>query len=99
MLDPTEQHSAFTGDEFPKIMFDLVYLQPARPTELASLPIDVDFALALGLAKAPKDRIATAVEFAEALRRALDGDLPPALGQRAHSLIARHPWGGRATEE
>jgi tRNA A-37 threonylcarbamoyl transferase component Bud32 len=90
---------AFSGADYPKIMFDLVYLQPARPTELVQLPIEVDFALALGLAKRAKDRISTAAQFAEALHRALDGELPASLAQAGQRLIMRHPWGGRAEEE
>jgi eukaryotic-like serine/threonine-protein kinase len=90
---------AFTGEDFAKIMFDVVYLQPARPTELATLPIHVDFALALGLAKRPKERIPTAVEFAEALRLALQGELPTPLAQRGQQLIMKHPWGTKSLEE
>src|SRR5688572_4426919 len=41
---------AFSGDEYPKIMFDIVYRQPTRPGEHAPLPVDVDLALAIGLA-------------------------------------------------
>ena len=90
---------AFTGEDYPKIMFDLVYLQPARPTELATLPIDVDFALALGLAKRAKDRVDSAVELAEALTLAIRGELPPALAQRGQQLIMKHPWGKKAEGE
>jgi serine/threonine-protein kinase len=87
---------AFTGDDYPKVMFDLVYMQPARPTELATLPIDVDFALALGMAKKVKERAPTAVAFAEALAQAIRGELPPALAQRGQQLIMAHPWGKKA---
>jgi len=90
---------AFTGDDYPKVMFDLVYMQPARPTELATLPIDVDFALALGLAKKVKERAQTAMAFAEALAQAVRGELPPALAQRGQQLIMGHPWGKKAVEE
>jgi serine/threonine-protein kinase len=90
---------AFTGDDYPKVMFDLVYMQPARPTELATLPIDVDFALALGLAKKVKERAQTAVAFAEALALAVRGELPPALAQRGQQLIMNHPWGKKAENE
>ncbi len=90
---------AFTGEDYPKIMFDLVYMQPARPTELVSLPIHVDFALALGLAKKSKERVATALELAEALRLAIAGELPPALAQRGQQLIMKHPWGQKAEGE
>jgi len=90
---------AFTGDDYPKVMFDLVYMQPARPTELATLPIDVDFALALGMAKKVKERVATAVAFAEALEQAIRGELPPALAQRGQQLIMAHPWGKKADSE
>jgi serine/threonine-protein kinase len=84
---------AFSGDEYPKIMFDLVYVQPSRPTEHVPLPIDVDFVLGLGLAKAAADRFDTALAFAEALRQALRAELPPEVGRRAQALLLRQPWG------
>jgi serine/threonine-protein kinase len=84
---------AFSGDEYPKIMFDLVYVQPARPGELVALPPEVDAVLAIGLAKQARDRFETAVELAEAMRAALDGRARPETMERAARLIERHPWG------
>jgi serine/threonine-protein kinase len=88
---------AFFGDEYPKIMFDIVYTQPVKPSELVTqLPVEVELALAVGLAKDPADRFGSAVEFARAIADALAPDEPritSALRAQAEALIARHPWG------
>ncbi len=84
---------AFSGEEYPKIMFDIVYRQPTRPGDHAPLPPDVDLALAIGLAKKPDDRFATAAELARALDSALSDRLPESLRHHARRLIAIHPWG------
>lgn len=86
---------AFAGDEYPKIMFDLVYVQPTRPGELAPLPVDCDLALALALAKRPEDRLGAAEELAAALAAAFEERLAPELRDRANAILERHPWGGR----
>jgi hypothetical protein len=74
-------------------MFDVVYRQPARPTELVKLPEDVDCIMALALAKDPEDRPATSLEFARALEEACAGRLTESERERGAVLIARYPWG------
>ncbi|HVK87571.1 MAG TPA: serine/threonine-protein kinase [Kofleriaceae bacterium] len=89
-------HPAFTGKDVPTTLYDVVYRVPTQPTLLAELPADVDRVLALGLAKDPKDRFATALELAEWFALAIESSLTPAQRQRADEVIARQPWGTRS---
>ncbi|MBX3126160.1 MAG: serine/threonine protein kinase [Polyangiaceae bacterium] len=82
---------AFAGDA-SRLLYSIVHMQPRRP--VLELHRDVELVLALGLAKAPAERFASAGGLAEALRHALVGRLEPALRQRAEALLAQHPWGG-----
>jgi len=87
---------AFTGEDYPKILFDICFVQPARPGELLpSLPPDVDLVLALGLAKSAAHRPPRAVDLAEALALAVEGRLPGAWRSRAGVVLAVQPWGKR----
>jgi serine/threonine-protein kinase len=81
---------AFWGDDAPKIMFDVVYRQPVRPTDLVDLAEDVDRFFALALAKQPRDRLSRAPQLAGALRPGAGGSAvggPP----RARRSISRAP--------
>jgi serine/threonine-protein kinase len=89
-------HPAFTGKDVPTTLYDVVYRTPTQPTLLAELPADVDRVLAIGLAKDPKDRFATALELAEWFALAIDSKLSPAQRERADELIMRQPWGTRS---
>jgi hypothetical protein len=72
---------------------------PSRPSELApALPRQIDDVLAIGLAKHPEQRFATAAELAEALRAASEGSIAPELSARAAAILDKHPWGHRAGE-
>ena len=52
-----------------------------------SLPEEVDLVLTLALAKEPKDRYASAGEFARDLRAASDGNLTAAVVERARGIL------------
>jgi serine/threonine-protein kinase len=83
----------FGGKDLPAILYNVVYKMPERPTRLADdLPRDVDRALAIGLAKSPRDRFNSAADFADALDAALRGELDTALRRRADSLLVDRPW-------
>jgi serine/threonine-protein kinase len=84
---------AFTGEDYPRIMFDVVYKQPTRPGELVSLPFDVDLVLAIGLAKRPADRFSRAIDFAASLESAIDERLDPTSRHEARKILEAHPWG------
>lgn len=91
---------AFAGPETPQILYQVVYRNPPRPSDLvATIPPDVDLVLAVALAKDPEDRFASALELASALRGAKAGDLDPAVRLHAQTLLAALPWGGSAREE
>jgi serine/threonine-protein kinase len=84
---------AFTGEDFPRVLFNVAYAQPLRPGELVSLPEDVDLVLAIGLAKDAADRFESALALADALLAATRGELTGRLRARAAALLARAPWG------
>jgi serine/threonine-protein kinase len=91
---------AFVGPETPQILYQVVYRNPPRPSDLvASIPKDMDLVLAVALAKDPEDRFASAMEMASALRDAAAGKLDPAVRLHAQTLLAALPWGGSAREE
>ncbi len=82
----------FSGKDVPTILYNVVYQMPPRPSDFAELYTDIDYALALGLAKRPADRFDTAAELTEAIRLALRGDLDSETKQRAVGLLSTYPW-------
>jgi hypothetical protein len=88
-------HPPFTGKDVPAVLYDVVYKQPTQPSMLQQLPSDIDRVIALGMAKAVADRIATAAELADAVRAAARGELAIELRRRADILIEKLPWGAR----
>jgi eukaryotic-like serine/threonine-protein kinase len=76
-------HAPFSGGELPDILYRVVHTPPRPASSLAKLPPDVDLVLAIGLAKDPRDRFATAGELAAALADALTGSLPESVRARA----------------
>ena len=85
----------FAAPEIPALLYLVVHGTPARPSVLAPLHADVDLALAIGLAKEPRDRFSGAREFADALGAALHGELDPTLRERGRRLVDAHPWDAR----
>ena len=88
-------HPAFASKDVPTTLYDVVYRIPTQPSILAALPGDVDRVLALGLAKLPADRFATALELAEWFALAIADQLTPEQRRRADELANKHPWGTR----
>jgi serine/threonine-protein kinase len=83
----------FTGSAAPQILHAVVYETPVRPRDVnPELPHDVERVLAIALAKRPDDRFQSAMELAEAMRRAVARDLSPALRTRAIALMDANPW-------
>ncbi|MGH7293984.1 MAG: serine/threonine-protein kinase, partial [Polyangiaceae bacterium] len=90
----------FSGPDTPQILYQVVYRNPARPSQLVpGLPADIEMVLAIAMAKDPGDRFATAVEMAEALRRAAKGALDPSHRVHAQTLLAGLPWGTSSHDE
>ena len=88
-------HPAFTGKDVPSTLYDVVYRVPTQPSILAGVPADVDRVLAIGLAKDPADRFATAAELARWFAAAVEDGLGPDERRRADEVIAKYPWGTR----
>ena len=88
-------HPAFSGKDVPTTLYDVVYRVPTQPSMLAAVPGDVDRVLALGLAKDPRDRFATATELADWFAAAIRDGLTYEQRRRADDLVSRHPWGTR----
>ena len=82
-------HLLFKG-ELADTLYHVVHTPPRRPSWLAVLPTDLDHALAIGLAKQPHDRFATARELADAVEAALGHRLSQALRERAARI--HHAW-------
>src|SRR5262249_43325939 len=85
---------AFSGPDTPKVLFDVVYRSPARPSSVApSLPVDLDAVLAIALAKDRDDRFASAIELASAIEAGARGALSPDRRARAEAVLTALPWG------
>jgi len=85
----------FSGPDMPKVLFDVCYRQPVKPSGLARIPEDVERVLAIGLAKSAEERFQSARQLADALRAATEGELPPELRRRAEALLRAMPWNAR----
>jgi len=83
----------FSAEDPAATLFNVLYRQPSRPSELEDVPADVELVLALGLAKRPEARFGRALDLAHALRDAASGRLEAAERDRALALLAREPWG------
>ena len=88
---------AFPGPDTPRIMFEVVYRNPDRPSHaMPGLGRDLELVLAIGLAKDPNRRFSSAAELAAALQTAANNQLDPKYRGRARRLIKRYPWGALA---
>ncbi len=83
----------FRGKDMPSILYAVVHTMPGRPSALADLPEEVDAVLAIGMAKRPQDRFASADELAIALAGAFEHKLSNFTIEHARGLQDRHPWG------
>jgi serine/threonine protein kinase len=86
----------FAAPDPVSALYRVIHDQPAMPSSVATLPGEVDVALALGLAKHVGDRPPTAMAFAKLLADAVHGTLSPADRMRALCLQRSHPWGATA---
>jgi serine/threonine-protein kinase len=85
---------AFSGASTPKTLYEVCHRQPPQPRLFTDVPEDVERVLALGLAKDPRERFASARELACALSAAAGGELAAGLRARADDVVRRAPWGG-----
>jgi serine/threonine-protein kinase len=84
---------AFTGADVLVTMYNVVHVQPARPSDLAELDEDIDLVLALALAKDRARRLPSASSLAAAFRDAARGELDARLRRDARDLLESHGWG------
>ncbi len=83
----------FTGSGTPQLLYQVVYVQPVRPREIAAdLPRDVELVLAIALAKLPKGRFPSSATFAGALRAAATGSLDDKMRMHAERILRGAPW-------
>jgi len=82
----------FAGGEIAETLYKVVHTRPRRPTLLADLPAEVDLVLAIGMAKNPSQRFATARELVDALAGAFAGTLPEGVVDRGRSLEHGGAW-------
>jgi serine/threonine-protein kinase len=83
--------TAFVGDE-AEVLRNTRERMPSRPSPLAPIDPSLDAVLAIGLAKRPADRFASAASFVEAFALASRGELSDELAARAAQLGQRWPW-------
>jgi serine/threonine-protein kinase len=84
---------AFTGDHMAETIYQVAHAMPPQPSEIVRVHADVDFVLAIAMAKVPADRFDSAADLAAALDTAGRGELDPTLRSRAQRLLEKHPWG------
>jgi len=82
----------FAGGEIAETLYKVVHTRPRRPSLLADVPPELDLVLAIGMAKNPAQRFATAAELAEALEGVFSGTLPEGVFERGRSLEHGGAW-------
>jgi len=86
-------HAPHASGDLAETLYRVVHAAPRRPSDLAPrLPHEVDLVLAIGLAKHPTDRFASATELADALADALSGQLSPPIRARGFALVRGGAW-------
>jgi serine/threonine-protein kinase len=89
-------HPPFAAGEIAETLYKVVHTRPRRPTELVSLPLEVDLVLAIGMAKDRRYRFATAAELTSALHAAFSGSLPQIVLERGRALERVGAWSSSA---
>src|SRR5262249_38532740 len=86
-------HAPHAAGDLAETLYRVVHAWPRRPSDLSPrLPHEIDLVLAIGLAKHPGHRFASAGELADALADALAGRLAPAVRDRGAGLIRAGVW-------
>ncbi len=85
-------HLPFRGRDFTELLTAVMSRMPVRPGALVKLPREVDWVLAVALAKDPADRFASGSELADALEAAFARRLPASVGGRAAAVLAKLSW-------
>jgi serine/threonine-protein kinase len=85
-------HPPFAAGEIAETLYKVVHTRPRRPSEIASLPAEIDLVLAIGMAKERGHRFATAAELASAVAAGLAGALPLSIVERGRALERTGAW-------
>jgi eukaryotic-like serine/threonine-protein kinase len=86
-------HPPYAAGEIAETLYRVVHTRPRRPTELLpGLPYEINLVLAIGMAKRPADRFASAHDFALALADAIDDELAIDLRDRGERLDREGAW-------
>jgi eukaryotic-like serine/threonine-protein kinase len=85
-------HPPYAAGEIAETLYKVVHTRPRRPTDLADLPPEIDLVLAIGMARHPDHRFATAAELAAALDGAFAGMLPEGVFDRGRALEHAGAW-------
>jgi len=89
-------HPPYAAGEIAETLYRVVHTRPRRPTDvMPGLPYEVNLVLAIGLAKRPADRFASAYDFAVALSDAMDDELAIDLRDRGERLEREGAWTSR----
>ena len=84
--------AAFVGEDVAGVIYNVVHVPPPQPRAQARVPEDVELVLAIGMAKDPADRFATAEELAAAFGAAARGQLDATTRERGRRVLAKYPW-------
>ena len=90
-------YRALTGEapfsgQLPAILRTITEQMPRAPSSYGEVPRDVDYVLALGLAKKREDRFQSAFELSAAFAMAAGGHLNAALVKRAKTVLTALPY-------
>jgi len=95
-------HPPYAGGEIAETLYRVVHTSPRKPSELLAIDIGIDIhpdvaaaydcVLAIGLAKKPRDRFASAADLVDALAHAVAGALPADLVIRGEALMKHGAW-------
>jgi len=76
----------YAGGEVAETLYRVVHTRPRRPSTIADVPDQLDLVLAIGMARDPEKRFATAGELTAAIADAFAGTLPETVAARGRAL-------------
>ena len=76
----------YVGGDVAETLYRVVHTRPRRPSTIADVPDQLDLVLAIGMARDPDKRFATASELSAAISDAYAGTLPETVVTRGRAL-------------
>ncbi len=83
----------FVSKSISEVLVNIILRQPSRPGDFVPLPRDVEYVLAIALAKLPEHRFQSSFAFGQAFALAAHQKLPASFREHAQKLLLQHPWG------